>query len=178
MTVHRLHTHGNQACGQSAMLQLLRAKLPHLCGPHPPTHSLTCCLNFSSVKDPYRCSSARDPLHLARHAACGSVIPSRLTSSRGRQQSSICSWNQRHEPFQVRLGSMASAFSTMARLASPQKAGSSWVLGKGGQKHGQRKGVGHGVKLVALVHTQVQHTSRTAQAAHLNCSISLKKPPM
>ena len=55
------------------------------------------------------------------------VIPSRCTVSSGMQQSSICSWNIRHDPFQTRRGSIASELSTIATLASPQYAGSSCV---------------------------------------------------
>eukprot|EP00955_Chlamydomonas_euryale_P117593 366485-Chlamydomonas_euryale.AAC.28 len=55
-------------------------------------------------------------------------MPSLLTSSKGRQQSSMPSWNHRHAPFHMRRGSIASAFSTMLRLVNPQNAGSSCVL--------------------------------------------------
>lgn len=44
------------------------------------------------------------------------------------QQSSMASWNHLQLPFHVLRGSMDSALSTMANEASPQNAGSSWVL--------------------------------------------------
>ena len=66
---------------------------------------------------------------------CDKLMPSRLTSSIGRQQSSMYSWNHRHTPFQRRLGSIARAFSTIARLASPQNAGSSCVLPRTASEH-------------------------------------------
>ena len=58
----------------------------------------------------------------------GRLMPSCLIWEMGRQQSSMCSWNQRHTPFQGRRGSMASALRTIAMLERPQKAGSSCVL--------------------------------------------------
>lgn len=39
-----------------------------------------------------------------------------------------CSWNHLQAPFHVLLGSIANAFRTIAKLASPQKDGSSCVL--------------------------------------------------
>ena len=83
--------------------------------------------NFIWVDDMTRIASVLTTIKEKQKTTWSKVIPSLMTSDNGLQQSSMLSLNHLQGPFHFRLGSTCRAFNTIARLASPQKAGSSCV---------------------------------------------------